>query len=107
MKQLTPDPWDEIEEKLEIGSKIKGKIQNLTQFGAFVEIEQGIDGLIHVSDLSWTKIIRHPKEVLEKDQEVDVKILEVSRENRRISLGYRQVSDDPWPGIVEYYESGK
>ena len=107
VKQLTPDPWDEIEEKLEIGSKIKGKIQNLTQFGAFVEIEQGIDGLIHVSDLSWTKIIRHPKEVLEKDQEVDVKILEVSRENRRISLGYRQVSDDPWPGIVEYYESGK
>ncbi|MAV89606.1 MAG: 30S ribosomal protein S1 [Candidatus Marinimicrobia bacterium] len=107
VKQLTPDPWDEIEEKLEVGSKIKGKIQNLTQFGAFVEIEQGIDGLIHVSDLSWTKIIRHPKEVLEKDQEVDVKILEVSRENRRISLGYRQVSDDPWPGIVEYYESGK
>ena len=79
----------------------------MTQFGAFVEIEQGIDGLIHVSDLSWTKIIRHPKEVLEKDQEVDVKILEVSRENRRISLGYRQVSDDPWPGIVEHYESGK
>ena len=107
VKQLTPDPWDEIEKKLEIGSQIKGKIQNLTQFGAFVEIEKGIDGLIHVSDLSWTKIIRHPKEVLEKDQEVDVKILEVSRENRRISLGYRQVSDDPWPGIVEYYESGK
>ncbi len=107
VKQMTPDPWDEIEKKLEVGSTIKGKIQNLTQFGAFVEIEQGIDGLIHVSDLSWTKIVRHPKEVLEKDQEVDVKILEVSRENRRISLGYRQVGDDPWPGIVEYYESGK
>ena len=107
VKQLMPDPWDEIEKKLEVGSNIKGKIQNLTQFGAFVEIEKGIDGLIHVSDLSWTKIVRHPKEVLEKDQEVDVKILEVSRENRRISLGYRQVGDDPWPGIVEYYESGK
>ena len=107
VKQLTPDPWDEIEKKLEIGSNIKGKIQNLTQFGAFVELEQGIDGLIHVSDLSWTKIVRHPKEVLEKDQEVDVQILEVSRENRRISLGYRQVGEDPWPEIVEYYESGK
>ena len=106
VKQLTPDPWDEIEKKLEIGSQIKGKIQNLTQFGAFVEIEKGIDGLIHVSDLSWTKIIRHPKEVLEKIRKW-IKILEVSRENRRISLGYRQVSDDPWPGIVEYYESGK
>ncbi len=107
VKQLVPDPWDEIEGKLELGSQIKGKIQNLTQFGAFVEIDDGIDGLIHVSDLSWTKIVRHPKEVLEKNEEVNVQILEVSRENRRISLGYKQTSDDPWPKIIEYYESGK
>ena len=107
VKQLTPDPWDEIEEKFKIGSVQKGKIQNLTQFGAFVELEEGIDGLIHVSDLSWTKIIKHPKEVVEKSQEVEVRILEVSRENRRISLGYRQVQDDPWPEIVEYYDAGK
>ena len=107
VKQLTPDPWDEIEEKFKVGSVQKGKIHNLTQFGAFVELEEGIDGLIHVSDLSWTKIIKHPKEVVEKSQEVEVRILEVSRENRRISLGYRQVQDDPWPEIVEYYDAGK
>ncbi|MDP6400641.1 MAG: 30S ribosomal protein S1 [Candidatus Marinimicrobia bacterium] len=107
VKQLTPDPWDEIEEKFKVGSVQKGKIQNLTQFGAFVELEEGIDGLIHVSDLSWTKIIKHPKEVVEKSQEVEVRILEVSRENRRISLGYRQVQDDPWPEIVEFYDAGK
>ena len=107
VKQLMPDPWDEIEEKFKVGSVQKGKIQNLTQFGAFVELEEGIDGLIHVSDLSWTKIIKHPKEVVEKSQEVEVRILEVSRENRRISLGYRQVQDDPWPEIVEYYDAGK
>ena len=107
VKQLTPDPWDEIEEKFKVSSVQKGKIQNLTQFGAFVELEEGIDGLIHVSDLSWTKIIKHPKEVVEKSQEVEVRILEVSRENRRISLGYRQVQDDPWPEIVEYYDAGK
>ena len=106
-KQLMPDPWDEIEEKIKVSSVQKGKIQNLTQFGAFVELEEGIDGLIHVSDLSWTKIIKHPKEVVEKSQEVEVRILEVSRENRRISLGYRQVQDDPWPEIVEYYDAGK
>ena len=107
VKQLMPDPWDEIEEKFKVGSVQKGKIQNLTQFGAFVELEEGIDGLIHVSDLSLTKIIKHPKEVVEKSQEVEVRILEVSRENRRISLGYRQVQDDPWPEIVEYYDAGK
>ena len=107
VKQLTPDPWDEIEEKFKVGSVQKGKIQNLTQFGAFVELEEGIDGLIHVSDLSWTKIIKHPKELVEKSQEVEVRILEVSRENRRISLGYRQVQDDPWPEIVEFYDAGK
>jgi len=106
VKQLTPDPWDEIEEKYMVGTVHKCKIQNLTQFGAFAELEEGVDGLIHVSDLSWTKVVKHPKEVVEKGQELEVRILEVSRENRRISLGYRQVLDDPWPGIIDHYQAG-
>ncbi len=107
VKQLTPDPWDEIEKEFEIGNKYAGKVQNLTQFGAFVELKEGIDGLIHVSDLSWTKVVRHAKNVLEKGQEVEVIILEVSRENRKISLGMKQIQDDPWQNIIEYFESGK
>jgi small subunit ribosomal protein S1 len=90
-----------------IGSTQKGVINNLTQFGAFVELESGIDGLIHVSDISWTNVIRHPKEILEKGQEVEIKILEISRDNRRISLGLKQMIDDPWPSIVKFYETGK
>ena len=107
VKQLTPDPWDEIEKDFEVGTKYSGKVQNLTQFGAFVELKEGIDGLVHVSDLSWTKVVRHAKNVLEKGQEVEVIILEVSRENRKISLGMKQLEDDPWQSIVEYFESGK
>jgi small subunit ribosomal protein S1 len=106
IKQLQPDPWDEIEDRYMVGTVQKCKIQNLTQFGAFAELEEGIDGLVHVSDLSWTKVIKHPKEVVEKGQEIEVRILEVSRENRRISLGYRQAFDDPWPGIIDYYQAG-
>ena len=107
VKQLTPDPWDEIEKEFEVGTKYSGKVQNLTQFGAFIELKEGIDGLVHVSDLSWTKVVRHAKNVLEKGQEVEVIILEVSRENRKISLGMKQHEDDPWQSIVEYFESGK
>ena len=107
VKQLLPDPWDTIEEKYMIGTVQKGKVMNLTQFGAFVGFEEGVDGLIHVSDLSWTKVIRHPKEVLEKDQEVEVRILEVSRENRRISLGLKQVEENPWEEIIKHFEAGK
>ena len=106
VKQLLPDPWDEIEDRYVVGTVHKCIVQNLTQFGAFAELEEGIDGLVHVSDLSWTKVIKHPKEVVEKGQEIEVRILEVSRDNRRISLGYRQVFDDPWPGIVDYYQAG-
>tara|TARA_B100000315_G_scaffold191868_1_gene182241 strand:- start:263 stop:2128 length:1866 start_codon:yes stop_codon:yes gene_type:complete len=107
VKQLLPDPWDTIEEKYMIGTVQKGKVMNLTQFGAFVGFEEGVDGLIHVSDLSWTTVIRHPKEVLEKDQEVEVRILEVSRENRRISLGLKQVEENPWEEIIKHFEAGK
>ena len=107
VKQLTPDPWDEIEERYMVGTIHKAIVQNLTQFGAFAELDEGIDGLVHVSDLSWTKVIKHPKEVVEKGQEIDVQVLEVSRESRRISLGLKQATDDPWPDIVAFYEAGK
>ena len=107
VKQLTPDPWDVIEEKYMVGTVHEVIVQNLTQFGAFAELEEGIDGLIHISDLSWTKVIKHPKEIVEKGQKIEIRILEVSRENRRISLGFRQVEDDPWPNIVNFYEAGK
>jgi small subunit ribosomal protein S1 len=107
VKQLNPDPWDEIEEKYMVGTVVKGKVINLIQFGAFVELEEGIDGLIHVSDLSWEKVVRHPKEVLEKGQDIEVRVLEISRENRRISLGLKQVTEDPWPELVKYYVAGK
>ena len=107
VKQLTPDPWGEIEKEFEIGSKYSGKVQNLTQFGAFIELKEGIDGLIHISDLSWTKVVRHAKNELEKDQEVEVVVLDISRENRKISLGLKQTQDDPWPEIIDFFESGK
>jgi len=107
VKQLTPDPWDKIEKEFEIGKIYSGRVQNLTQFGAFVELKEGIDGLIHISDLSWTKVVRHSKNILEKDQEMDVIVLEVSRENRKISLGLKQIQDDPWPEIINHFESGK
>ena len=107
VKQLTPDPWGEIEKEFEIGGKYSGKIQNLTQFGAFVELKEGIDGLIHISDLSWTKVVRHAKNELEKDQVVEVVVLDISRENRKISLGLKQTQDDPWPEIIDFFESGK
>ena len=107
VKQLTPDPWDKIEKEFEIGKIYSGRVQNLTQFGAFVELKEGIDGLIHISDLSWTKVVRHAKNILEKDQEMDVIVLEVSRENRKISLGLKQIQDDPWPEIINHFESGK
>ncbi len=107
IKQLQPDPWDEIEDKFVIVTTHKGTINNLTQFGAFVELEVGIDGLIHVSDISWTKVIRHPKEILEKDQELEIIILEISRDNRRIALGLKQLTNDPWPDIIKHYKTGK
>ena len=105
-KQLTDDPWDKIEEKYNVGTIVKGKVINLTQFGAFVELEEGIDGLIHISDFSWTKVVRHPREMIEKDQSTEVRILEVSRESRRISLGIKQLADDPWPNIIEKFQTG-
>ncbi len=107
VKQLQPDPWDDIQEKYIVGTLHKGKIINITQFGVFVELEDGIEGLIHVSDLSWTKIIRHPKEVVQKDENIEVSIIEVSRDKRKISLGLKQITEDPWPDLIKKYETGK
>lgn len=103
LKQLEPDPWDDIEQKYPIGSRQKGVVRNLTNFGAFVELEEGIDGLVHISDLSWTKKIRHPGEVVKKGDEVDVVVLNVDKGNRRISLGYKQTKENPWDVFEKDY----
>jgi small subunit ribosomal protein S1 len=103
LKQLEPDPWDGIELKYPVGSRQKGIVRNLTNFGAFVELEEGIDGLIHISDLSWTKKIRHPGEVVKKGEEIDIVVLNVDKGNRRISLGYKQTKDNPWDEFEAAY----
>lgn len=106
LKQLDPDPWQTLSEKYPVGSKHKGIVRNLTNFGAFVELEEGIDGLIHISDLSWTKKIRHPGEVVKKGDEIEVIVLNVDKENRRISLGYKQTKDNPWDYLEDKYQPG-
>ena len=107
IKQLTENPWNEIENKYPVGSINKGVVRNLTQFGAFVELEDGIDGLVHISDMSWIKNIRHPKDFLKKGDHIDVKVLEASGENRRLSLGIKQIEEDPWDGIKTIFTTGK
>jgi small subunit ribosomal protein S1 len=96
IKQLKPDPWQNIEEKYTVGSKHKARVRNFTNFGVFVEIEEGVDGLIHISDLSWTKKIKHPAEFTSIDAEIDVIVLEIDKENRRLSLGHKQLEENPW-----------
>lgn len=107
MKQLTPDPWQELLKKYPVGSKQKGVARNLTNFGVFVELEPGIDGLIHISDLSWTKKIRHPGEVVKKGEEIEVVVLGVDTEQRKISLGHKQVEENPWTNFEREYAVGK
>lgn len=106
LKQLEPDPWETLEVKYPVGSRHQGKVRNLTNFGAFIELEEGIDGLVHISDLSWTKKIRHPSEVLKKGASVDVVVLNVDRDNRRISLGYKQTNESPWEFFEDKYRVG-
>ena len=103
LKQVEPDPWLTLDEKYPLGLVISGKVRNLTNFGAFVELEDGIDGLVHISDMSWMRRINHPSEVLKKGQQVDVKVLSVDKDKRRISLGLKQVGDDPWPQLLDRY----
>jgi small subunit ribosomal protein S1 len=106
MKQIEEDPWLALPEKYPIGTRVEGKVRNLTSFGAFVEIEPGIDGLIHISDMSWTKRVQHPSEVLRKGDDVQVVVLGVDPENKRISLGLKQTQDDPWDSLASQYGAG-
>ncbi|HEX5032052.1 MAG TPA: 30S ribosomal protein S1 [Candidatus Eisenbacteria bacterium] len=103
LKQIEPDPWLTLDERFPIGTRLTGKVRNLTNFGAFVEIEEGIDGLVHISDMSWTRRVVHPSEVLKKGDKVEVVVLSIDKDARRISLGLKQVSDDPWPTLAERY----
>lgn len=107
VKQLTSNPWDDIETNYKVGDVQKGVVKNITQFGAFVNLEDNIDGLLHVSDMSWTKTIRHPKDFIAVGDEVEVKILEVSSEDKKISLGIKQLEDNPWDTLSNEFESGK
>jgi small subunit ribosomal protein S1 len=106
MKALTTDPWEGAVEKYTVGQKVVGKITNLTNFGAFVEIEAGLEGLVHVSEMSWTKRVRHPNEVLKEGDEVEALILRIDQKDRRISLGLRQTTDDPWSSLPDRFPPG-
>src|SRR5277367_988887 len=103
IKQLEVDPWTTVSERYSIGSVVEGRIRKLADFGAFVEIEEGIDGLVHISDLSWTKKVKHPSELYRKGDEVDAVVLGIDIENERVSLGIKQLSDDPWNTIAQRY----
>lgn len=106
LKQLKEDPWAGIEERYPIGSRHKGKVRNFTNFGVFVEIEEGVDGLIHISDLSWTKKIKHPGEFTEVGAEIEVQVLELDKENRRLSLGHKQIEENPWDIFETIFKVG-
>jgi small subunit ribosomal protein S1 len=106
MKQIEEDPWLALPVKYPTGTKLAGTVRNLTSFGAFVEIEPGIDGLVHVSDMSWTRRIEHPSEIVHKSEELEIMVLDVDAENKRISLGIKQLEDDPWPAISERFAAG-
>ncbi len=107
MRQTEANPWDTVQARYPVGTRINGQVRNFTSYGAFVELEDGIDGMIHVSDMSWTRKINHPSEVLEKGQTVDAVVLEVDSGNKRISLGLKQASDDPWNTITTRYQIGQ
>ncbi len=106
VRQLESNPWDNAAQKYTIGTKVKGKVRNLTSYGAFVELEEGIDGMVHVSDMSWTRKINHPSEVLKKGDEIEATVLEVDRPNQRIALGMKQLETDPWENIEKLYKVG-
>ena len=106
VKQLTDDPWANVETKYPIDSKHKGKVTNISDFGVFVELEDGIDGLVHISDLSWQKKINHPKEVTSVGEEMEIVILEIDKDNRRLSLGYKQLEENPWETFETVFEVG-
>ncbi len=106
MKQVEPDPWTTIEERYKPGTRVSGKVRNLTDFGAFIELEPGVDGLLHISDMSWTRNVGHPSEVLKKGQDIETQILNIDRDNKRISLGLKQIQPDPWSTVAQRYPMG-
>jgi small subunit ribosomal protein S1 len=106
LKQTESDPWDSLDFKYPVRSRFRGKVRNLTNFGAFVELEEGIDGLVHISDMSWTRRINHPSEVLKKGDEIEVEVLNIDKDGRRISLGLKQTQENPWPKLQEAYAVG-
>ena len=106
IKQLKEDPWEAIESKYPVGSKHNAKVRNFTNFGVFVELEEGVDGLIHISDLSWTKKVKHPSEFTQVGAQIDVIVLDIDKENRRLSLGHKQLEDNPWDVFEEKYTVG-
>ena len=106
MKQVEADPWATIDERYKPGERVEGKVRNLTDFGAFVELEPGVDGLLHISDMSWTRNIGHPSEILKKGQSIETQILNVDRDNKRISLGLKQIQPDPWESVSQRYPMG-
>src|SRR5450432_3882235 len=106
VRQLESNPWDGAAAKYTVGTKVKGQVRNLTSYGAFVELEEGIDGMIHVSDMSWTRKINHPSEVMKKGEEIEATVLEVDRPNQRIALGMKQLGNDPWANIETLYKVG-
>jgi small subunit ribosomal protein S1 len=107
LKQLTPHPWERVEEKYPVGSRIRGRVTTLAEYGAFVELEKGIEGLIHISEMSWTKSIHHPSQILKVDDDIEAVVLNIDKENRRISLGLKQTLPDPWSLIDEKYHVGQ
>ena len=107
MKQVVPNPWDVISEKYPVGTTIEGKIKNITDFGLFIGIDEGIDGLVHISDISWTKRIKHPSELYKKADVVQAIVLDIDKENERFSLGIKQLQEDPWQTVAQRYEVGK
>jgi small subunit ribosomal protein S1 len=107
MKQIAPNPWDVISEKYPIGTTIEGKIKNITDFGIFIGIDEGIDGLVHISDISWTKRIKHPSEVYKKGEVIQAIVLDIEKANERFSLGIKHLTEDPWKTVAERYEVGK
>ena len=107
MKQVVPNPWDVIAEKYPVGTTIEGKIKNITDFGLFIGIDEGIDGLVHISDISWIKRIKHPSELYKKGDVIQAIVLDIEKESERFSLGIKQIQDDPWKTVAERYEVGK
>jgi len=106
IKQMEANPWLKAKEHYSVDSRVKGKVHTLTDYGAFVELEEGIDGLIHISDMTWTKRLAHPEEVLKKGQKIEAVVLSIDQENRKIALGLKQLTPDPWPEIVKKYPAG-